>query len=148
MSSDSRSLLALTVGCTIAAVLFGIVANLFSFQSAFEETGRGVLVQTAATVVYLALALLLVFKGGWRGVVAALAMILGVTAITWALLPFSLGLAGVGDPTGYAERFGGFQRPPYSTWATFDLIFVGGGAALAHGLRLMAHVDPTGPRDE
>ena len=148
VSSDARALLSLTLGCTVAAALFGFVANMFSFRSAFEGTGREPLLQAAATFVYLGLALVLVFRGGWKGVVAALAMILGATAITWALLPFSLGLAGVGDPGGYAERFEGFGRPPYSRWATFDLIFVGGGAALAHGLRLMAHVDPKGRRDE
>ncbi len=148
VSSDARSLLALTLGCTFAAALFGVGANLFSFRSAFEGAGRELLIQAAATVVYLGLALVLVFKGGWRGVLAALVMILGATAISWALLPFSLGLAGVGDPAGYAERFGDFRRPSYSGWAAFDLIFVGGSAALAQGLRLMAHVDPKGPRDE
>ena len=148
VSGEVKSLLALTLGCTVAAALFGVGANVFSFRSAFEETGRGVLLQTASTIVYLALGLILVFKCDWRGVVAAIVMILGATAISWAFLPFSLGLAGVADPAGYAERFGGFRRPSYWGWATFDLIFVGGGAALAHGLRLMAHVDPKGRRDE
>ena len=148
VSSDARSLLALTLGCTVAAAIFGIGANLFSFRSAFEESGRELLMQAAATVVYLGLALVLVFKGGWRGVLAAIVMIVCATAISWALLPFSLGLASVGDPAGYAERFGSFRRPSYSAWSAFDLIFVGGSAALAHGLRLMAHVNPKGPRDE
>ncbi len=148
MSSDAKSLLALTLGCTVAAALFGFVANMFSFRSAFEESGRELLLQAAATVVYLTLALVLVFKGGWKGVVAAIAMIVCATVVSWALIPFSLGLAGTGDPAGYAERFGGFRRPSYSGWAAFDLIFVGGGAALAQGLRLMAHANPTGPRDE
>ena len=148
MSSDAKSLLALTLGCTVAATLFGLVANLFSFRSAFEGTGRELLLQAAATVVYLGLALVLVFKGGWKGIFAAIAMIVGATAISWYLIPFSLGLASLGDPAGYAERFEDFRRPPYSRWATFDLVFVEGGAALAHGLRLMAHVDPKGRRDE
>lgn len=104
--------------------------------------------QAAATVVYLGLAIVLVFKGGWNGVFASIAMILGATAISWYLLPLSLGLASVGDPAGYAERFEGFRRPAYADWAAFDLIFAGGGAALAQGLRLMSHVNPKGPRDE
>ena len=148
MSSDARSLLALTLGCTVAAALFGFVANVFSFRSTFEGSGRELLVQTAATVVYLGLALVLVFKGGWKGVLAALAMIVCATVISWALLPFSLGLAGVSDPEAYAERFAEFRKPTYVRWATFDVIFVGGSAALAQGLRLMAHVDPKGRRDE
>ena len=148
MSRDTKSLLALTLGCTVAAALFGFVANVFSLRSAFEGAGRGVLLQTAATVTYLALALILVFKGGWRGVLAAIAMILCATAVSWALFPLSLGLAGVSDPAGYAERFEGFRKPTYATWATFDLVFVGGSAALAQGLRMMARVDPKGRRDE
>ncbi len=147
VSSDARSLLALTIGCTGAAAIFVFGANLFSFRNAFEETGRELLLQTAATVVYLVLALVLVFKGGWKGVLAAIAMILGATAISWYLLPLSLGLAGVGDPAGYAERFEGFRRPTYASWAAFDLFFVGGGAALAQGLRLVANANPNGPRD-
>ncbi len=128
--------------------LFGFVANVFSFRSTFEGSGRELLLQTAATAVYLGLALVLVFKGGWKGVLAAIAMIVCATAVSWALLPLSLGLAGVSDPEGYAERFGDFRKPTYARWATFDVIFVGGSAALAQGLRLMAHVDPKGRRDE
>ena len=142
------SLLALTLGCTVAAALFGFVANVFSLRSAFEGSGRGVLLQTAATVVYLALALILVFKGGWRGVLAAIAMTVCATAVSWALFPLALGLAGVGDPAGYAEKFAGFRKPTYARWATFDLIFVSGSAALAQGLRIMAYVDLKGRRDE
>lgn len=148
MSRETKSLLALTLGCTVAAALFGFVANVFSLQSAFEGSGRGLLLQTAATVVYLGLALILVFKGEWRGVIAAIAMVVCATAVSWALLPLSLGLAGVGDPAGYAERFEGFRKPTYAGWATFDVVFVGGSAALAEGLRMMARVDPKGRRDE
>ncbi len=147
MSSDAKSLLALTLGCTVAAAIFGFGVNMFSFRNVFEETGRELLLQTAATVVYLALALVLVFKGGWKGVLAAIVMILGATAISWYLLPLSLGLAGVGDPAGYAERFEGFRRPTYASWAAFDLFFVGGGAALAQGLRIVANADPSGSRE-
>jgi hypothetical protein len=149
MSKDTRSLLALTVGCTFAAILFGFGANVFSFRSAYEELGRETLIQATSTFVYLGLALILVFKGGWKGVLATLCMVVVATAVSWTLFPLSLGLAGVGDPAGYAERFASFRQPSYSNWAVFDIIFVGGAAALAQGLRLMAHVNPSStPRDE
>lgn len=148
MSKDTRSLLALTVGYTFAAILFGFGANVFSFRSAYEGLGRETLIQATSTFVYLALALILVFKGGWKGVLATLCMVVGATAATWALFPLSGGLAGVGDPAGYAERFASFRQPSYSNWAVFDIVFVGGAAALAQGLRLMAHVNPKSPRDE
>ncbi len=147
MSKDTRSLLALTVGYTFAAILFGFGANVFSFRSAYEGLGRETLIQATSTFVYLGLALILVFKGGWKGVLATLFMVVGATAIIWALFPLSLGLAGVGDPEGYAERFAR-PWPSYSNWAVFDIVFVGGAAALAQGLRLMAHINPKGPRDE
>jgi hypothetical protein len=72
MSKDTRSLLALTVGYTFAAILFGFGANVFSFRSAYEELGRETLIQATSIFVYLGLALLLVFKGGWKGVLATL----------------------------------------------------------------------------
>ena len=148
MSKDTRSLLALAAGYTFAAILFGFGVNVFSFRSAYEGLGRESLIQATSTFVYLGLALILVFKGGWKGVLATLCMVVGATAAVWALFPLSLGLAGVGDPAGYAERFASFSRPSYSNWAVFDIVFVGGGAALAQGLRLMAYVNPQGPRNE
>lgn len=148
MSGDARSLIALALGCTLAAVLFGFGAVVFSLQSAYEGQGREPLIQATATLVYLGLALILVFKGGWKGVLAAVVMVIGATAVVWALLPLALGLAGLGDPAGYAGRFAGFSRPRYTDYAVFDVVFVGGSAALAQGLRLMARVDPKGRRDE
>lgn len=147
MSKDTRSLLVLTVSYTFAAILFGFGANVFSFRSAYEELGRETLIQATSIFVYLGLALLLVFKGGWKGVLATLFMMVGATAIIWALFPLSLGLAGVGDPEGYAERFAR-PWPSYSNWAVFDIVFVAVAAAFAQGLRLMAHVNPKGRRDE
>ncbi|HVE99772.1 MAG TPA: hypothetical protein VNA27_00315 [Rubrobacteraceae bacterium] len=147
MSKDTRSLLVLTVGYTFAAILFGFGANVFSFRSAYEELGRETLIQATSIFVYLGLALLLVFKGGWKGVLATLFMMVGATAIIWALFPLSLGLAGVGDPEGYAERFAK-PWPSYSNWAVFDIVFVAVAAAFAQGLRLMAHVNPKGRRYE
>lgn len=148
VSKDAKSLLALTLGCTLAAALFGFGANVFSFRSAYEGLGRESLIQATSTIVYLGLALILVFKGAWRGVLAVLFMVTVATAVVWALFPLALGLAGIGYPAGYAERFADFPRPSYWEWSVFDVIFVGGGAALTQGLRLMAHVNPRGPRDE
>ncbi len=137
----------LTAGCTFAGALFGFGSDVYSFKSSYEELGRETLMQLTSTVVYLALALILVFKGGWRGVLAANVMVAGATAITWALLPASLWWAAVPDPAGYAERFGELSWPSYLNWAAFDIIGVGVSAALAQGLRLMANVNPKGPQD-
>jgi len=148
MSRDVKSLLVLTIGCTLAGAIFGFGTNVFSFRSAYEGLGREPLIQTASTFVYLALALILVFKGAWKGVLAALFMVAGVTAISWAFFPLALGLAGVSDPAGYAGRFASFPRPSYEDWAVFDIAFVGISAALAQGLRLIVNVNPKSPRDE
>jgi hypothetical protein len=69
----------------------------------------------------------------------------GATAISWLL---SLGLAGVGDPEGCAGKFANFSRPSYLEWAAFDIVFVGGGSAIAHGLRVTGDVNPRGSGDE
>ena len=148
MSKDTRSLLALTLYCTLAATLFGFGAVVYSFRSAYEELGREPLIQATSILVYLSLALILVFKGGWRGTLAALLMVIGATAISWSLLPLSLGLASIEDPESYAERFASFSQPSYWEWAVFDIVFVGGGSALAQGLRVMVNVNPRGSRDE
>jgi hypothetical protein len=54
----------------------------------------------------------------------------------------------VSDPAGFEERFGDVGRPSYGRWATFDVLGVGISAALAQGLRMMAHVNPRAPQDE
>ena len=46
------------------------------------------------------------------------------------------------DAAGYADKFGGVRRPAYSLWITYDILGVGISAALAQGLRLMAHANP------
>jgi hypothetical protein len=93
------------------------------------------------------LAVVLVFRGGWPGVLAALLMAVGATFIEWALFPFAHGWAAIEDPSGYAEKFGEIGRPSYGNWATFDVLGVGISAALAQGLRMMANVNPKGPQD-
>ena len=148
VSTDARSLVVLTLGCTFAAALFGFGSEVYAIKSSYEGLGREALILLTRLLVYLVLAVTLVFRGGWRGVLAAVAMSVGATLIEWALLPLAYGWAAVDDPSGYAERFGDVSRPPYSQWAVFDVLGVGISAALAQGLRLMANVDPKGPREE
>ena len=147
MSKETKSLVALTAGCTFAAALFGFGSEVFAFRSVYEGSGREGLLLVMRLVVYLALALILVLRGGWWGVVAAILMTVCATAAEWALLPAARGWAGLGDPTGYAERFG-TGRPSYLSWALYDVIGIGIAAAFARGLILMAHVNPKGPQDE
>lgn len=142
MSPETRSLAGLTLLCTFSAALFGFGSGVLSFQSAYEEMGREELIQFTRLVVYLALAVILVYRGRWKGVLAALVMVLAATAIEWALLPVSYAWASLGDPEGYAEQLGGVERPSYLDWATFDVIGVGVAAAFAQGLRIIATADP------
>jgi hypothetical protein len=150
MERSLGSLVALTVACTFAAALFGLGSAVFSWQSVYEGlAGREQLIIFSRLLVYLALALLLVFRGGWRGVLAAVAMAACATLVEWALWPFAYEWAAISDPPGYEERFGErIGRPTYGQLATFDVLGVGISAALAQGLRMMAHVNPAGPRDE
>jgi hypothetical protein len=142
-------LIALTLGCTFAAALFGFGAQVYAWKSSYAgDFGREQLVLVSRLIVFVVLAVVLVFRGGWPGVVAAVLMTLGATFIEWALFPFTYGWAAVDDPAGYAKEFGEVGRPSYERWATFDLLAVGISAALAQGLRMMANVNPKGPRDE
>ena len=142
-------LVALTLGCTFAAALFGFGAQVYAWKSAYDgDFGREQLILFARLLVFMVLAVILVFRGGWSGVLAAVVMTVAATSIEWALFPFAYGWAAIGDPSGYAERFGEVGRPSYERWATFDVIGVGISAALAQGLRMMANVNPKGPRDE
>jgi hypothetical protein len=143
-----RSLLALTLGCAFAAALFGFGTNVFSFRSVYEGLGREQLFFFAREAVYVAFAVVLVIKGGWWGVLAAVFMTIGATVVEWLLLPTAYAWAGVGDPAGYAGRFSDFEKPSYMSWATLDVAGVAIAAALAQGLRIMANVNPKGPRDE
>lgn len=104
--------------------------------------------QLTRILVYVALAVILVFKGVWWGALAALFMVVGGTAIEWALFPFSADWAATVDPSGYEERLGEVQRPSYSRFATFDILGIGIVAGLPQSLLMMAHVNPTGSRDE
>ena len=148
MSKDSRSLLALTLGCTFAATLFGFRATMFSLQSAYEGQSREQLLFFAREFVYVTLAIILVMTGGWWGVLAAITMTIGATTLEWLLFPIAYTWAGASDPAGYEGRFTGFERPSYASWATLDIAGIGIAAALTQGLRLMSNVNPKGPRDE
>lgn len=142
MKESWRSLIALTVACTVAATIFGFGAQVFAWRSVYHGLGREDLIQATRLFVFVALGVLLAFRGGWRGVVAAIAMATAATSLEWVLFPYSYAWATLDDPAGYAERFGGVRRPAYATWTTYDILGVGISAALAQGLRTMAHVDP------
>ena len=142
MEQSARSLIALALGCTFAAALFGFGAEVFSWRSAYEGLSRGPLIQATRLFVYVALGVLLAFRGGWPGVLAAIAMALAATSLEWALFPFSYGWATLENPAGYADKFGGVKRPPYSFWITYDVLGVGISAALAQGLRTIALANP------
>ena len=142
-------LVALTLGCTFAAVLFGFGAQVYAWRSAYEgDFGREQLILFSRLVVLVVLAVVLVFRGGWPGVLAGVAMTVAATFLEWALFPFAYGWAAISDPSGYAEEFGEIGRPSYGRWATFDVMGVGISAALAQGLRIMANVNPKGRQDE
>jgi hypothetical protein len=149
VTGSVRSLVALTLGCTFAAALFGFGAQVYAWKSVYDgDLGREQLILLTRLAVYMVLAVILVFRGGWWGVLAAVLMVIGATFVEWALFPFAYGWAAIGDPSGYAEEFGEVGRPPYERWATFDVIGVGLSAALAQGLRMVANVNPKGPQDE
>ena len=149
MERSLRFLVALTLGCTFAAALFGFGAQVYAWKSVYAgDLGREQLILLARLMVFVALAVILVFRGGWQGVLAAVLMTVGATFIEWALFPFAYGWAAIDDPVGYAEKFGEIGRPSYERWATFDVVGVGISAALAQGLRMMTNVNPKGPQDE
>jgi hypothetical protein len=80
-------------------------------------------------------------------VLAAVAMVVGATLLEWALFPLAHEWAAISDPAGYERKFGDeVSRPTYGQWATYDILGVGISAALAQGLRIMAHVNPRAPR--
>ncbi len=149
MTGTVKSLIVLTLGCTFAAAVFGFGVEVFTWRSAYAgDFGRVQLIQLTRVLAYIALAVILVLRGGWWGALAALLMTVAGTAAEWALFPFSLDWAATVDPSGYAERFGEVTRPSYVRFATFDIIGIGIAAGLTQGLRMMAHVNPKGPRDE
>ena len=144
MKRNWGSLIALTVACTLAATIFGFGSEVFSWRSVYEGLGREEPIQATRLFVYVALGVMLAFRGGWPGVLAAIVMATAATSAEWALYPFAYAWAAVDAPTGYAEKFGSVGRPSYADWTTFDILGVGISAALAQGLRMMAHANPRG----
>src|ERR671921_928053 len=144
MKRSLGSLIALTLTCTVAATIFGFGSEVFSWRSVYKGLGREELIQATRLFVYVALGVLLAFRGGWPGVLAAIVMATAATSAEWALFPFAYAWAAVDDPTGYAEKFGSVGGPPYGDWTTFDVLGVGISAALAQGLRMMANANPRG----
>ena len=129
----------------MAATIFGFGSEVFSWRSVYKGLGREELIQATRLFVYIALGVLLAFRGGWPGVLAAILMATAATSAEWALFPFGYAWAAVDDPTGYAEKFGSVVgRPSYIDWIAYDILGVGISAALAQGLRMMAHVNPMG----
>jgi len=144
MKRSLGSLTALTLGCTVAATIFGFGSEVFSWRSVYQGLGREELIQATRLFVFIALGVLLAFRGGWPGVLAAILMATTATSAEWALYPFDKAWAASDDPAGYAERFGSVRRPSYIYWTTYDILGVGISAALAQGLRMMANVNPMG----
>jgi hypothetical protein len=142
MKGSYSSLIALTVGCTVAATIFGFGSEVFSYRSIYDGSGREGLIQISRLFVFVALGVLLAFRGGWIGVLAAMVMVTAATTAEWALFPFAYAWASIDDPAGYVEKFGGVERPSYTSWATYDILGVGISAALSQGLRVVAHYDP------
>jgi hypothetical protein len=142
-------LVALTIGCAFAAALFGFGAQVYAWKSAYAgDLGREQLILLARLLAFVVLAVVLVFRGGWAGVLAAILMVVGATFVEWALFPFAFTWAAIEDPAGYAEKFGEIGRPSYEGWATYDVLGVGISATLAQGLRIVLSFNPKGPRDE
>lgn len=149
MKTSFTSPAALTAARAFAAALFGFGSDVFTFRSTHEELGGEAVIQIMRTLVYLTLGVLLVFRGGWWGVLAAVAMALCATTAERLLFPFAHDWAAVNDPSGYAKEFGDVGRPPAGDWSTsLDVMLVGVSAALARGLIIMAHANPAAPRDE
>jgi hypothetical protein len=144
MKRSLGSLTALTLGCTVAATIFGFGSEVFSWRSVYQGLGREELIQATRLFVFIALGVLLAFRGGWLGVFAAILMATTATSAEWALYTFAYAWAALDDPAGYAERFGSVGRPSYIYWTTYDILGVGISAALAQGLRMMANVNPMG----
>jgi len=144
MERSLGALIALTLVCTVAATIFGFGSEVFSWRSAYKGLGREELIQATRLFVYVALGVLLVFRGGWRGVFAAILMATAATSAEWVLYPFSYTWAAIDDPAGYADKFGSLGRPPYVIWTIYDILGVGISAVLAQGLRLAANVNPRG----
>ena len=72
--------MALTVGCTFAAAVFGFGVQVYAWKSAFAgDLGREQMILLTRLLAFVVLAVVLVFRGGWPGVLAAILMVVGAT---------------------------------------------------------------------
>ena len=67
MKRSLGSLIALTLGCTVAATIFGFGSEVFSLRSVYKGLGREELIQATRLFVYVALGVLL-GEGGPFGI--------------------------------------------------------------------------------
>src|ERR687898_1927359 len=88
MKRSLGSLTALTLGCTVAATIFGFGSEVFSWRSVYKGLGREELIQATRMFVYIALGVLLAFRGGWPGVLGPILIATAATSAGWALFPF------------------------------------------------------------
>ena len=107
-------MIALTLACTVAATIFGFGSQVYSWRSLYDGLGREGLIQAARVFVYVALGVLLAFRGGWTGVLAAIVMATAATSAEWVLFPYSYAWATLEDPAGYAGHVRRVRPPRYS----------------------------------
>ena len=143
MKQSLGSLIALTLACTVAATIFGFGSEVFSWRSVYRGLGREELIQATRLFVYVALGVLLAFRGGWPGVLAAIVMATAATPRSGRSFPSPT--RGPPSKTPQAtQRSSAASGVPLTFWTTYDILGVGISAALAQGLRMMAHVNPRG----
>ncbi len=111
MERSMGSLVALTVGCTFAADYLRVRGRGLLVAERLRGLGREPLIQATRLLVYVALGVLLAFRGGWHGVLAAVAMALGATLPGVGALPVLLRVGRPRGPGGLRGKFGGVQRP-------------------------------------
>jgi hypothetical protein len=65
MERNLGSLVALTLGCTITAAIFGFGAQAYAWKSVYaDDVGREQLILLTRLLVFLVVAVILVFRGG------------------------------------------------------------------------------------
>src|ERR671910_3086636 len=74
MKRSLGSLIALTLACTVAATIFGFGSEVVSWRSLYKGLGREELIQATRLFVFVALGVLLAFRGGLPGGLVALVM--------------------------------------------------------------------------
>lgn len=116
----------LGLACMFAAGIFGFGSEVFSAGFFYSgDAGRAQVVLLGRLLAIIALAVMLVFRGGWGGVIVAVVMALGATFMEWALLPVAFDWAAAQAPPELAAEIpSDITRPPYLVWAAGDLLAV------------------------